>query len=229
MTNPDIYSYFIQKPKMLNNFLPILFTVPLIGTHYRSRGDMVRKRVILIAILLVAVAFAGCLGSGEDDKKESAPELVAKHGTIQRMSGWAESNWADSSNEPFIVDVDIGLTLNHSNVVQVQFTLKVEDSDPAHSESDQGSDPDDVTVTASGGNTTTDEKKGTTPATINIEVKTVATANEAVYLSQNWVVHLHADCYGGKPMYFFGFIVYKDQGVAWTLEGEYTYMAEEIA
>ena len=188
-----------------------------------------RKRVILIAILLVAVAFAGCLGSGEDDKKEKPPELVQKHGTIQKMTGWAESNWADSSNEPFIVDIDIGVMLNHTNIVQIKFKMRVEDSDPAHTESDEGSDPDEVIVTAMGGNITTDEKKGVTPANIQIDAKATAQGGEPSYLSPSWTIHLHGDCYGGKPMYIFGFIVYKDQGVAWSLEGEYTYMAEELS
>lgn len=187
------------------------------------------KRVIIITILIVAVAFSGCLGGGEDDDGGSTPELVQKHGTVQRMTGWAESGWANDDSEPYELDQDIGVVLNHTNIVQVKFVLKVEDSDSAHSESDEGSDPDEVTVTISGGNVTTDEKRGVTPATLTIEVKAMTQGAEGGYLGQNWVIHLHADCYGGKPRYFLGFIVWKDQGVYWTLEGEYTYMAEDVA
>jgi hypothetical protein len=188
----------------------------------------VHKRVILITILIVAVVFSGCLGNGDDDKKESTPELVQKHGTIQRMTGWAESGYANDDSEPYELDQDIGVVLNHTNIVQVKFILRVEDSDSAHSESDEGSDPDEIAVTASGGNITTDERRGVTPATITIEVKASDQGAEGGYLGQNWALHLHADCYGGKPMYFFGFIVWKDQGVAWTLEGDYTYMGEDL-
>jgi hypothetical protein len=192
----------------------------------------VHKRVILIVILLVAIAFAGCLGSGEENKKEEPPKLVQKHGTMLQMSGWAESNWADTNEQPWLADIDIGLTLNHTNIIQVKFKMRIEDSDSAHTETDQGSDPDDVTATANGGNVTSDVARGTTPATLNIEVKATATSGETDYLSQSWVVHLHADCNGGKQ-YKIGPIPipgmqYKDQGVAWTLDGEYTYMAEEI-
>ena len=186
-----------------------------------------RKRVILITILLVAVAFAGCLGSGEE-KKES-PELIQKHGTIQQMSGWAESNWASNDNQPFIADIDIGVMLNHTNIIQVKFTMRVEDSDPQHAETDEGSDPDEITITVTGNNVTSDEKKGITPATIAIEIKATAQGGEMSYLGQSWNIHLHAECYGGKPRFVLGFIIYKDQGVAWSLEGEYKYMAEEIS
>jgi hypothetical protein len=176
----------------------------------------------------ILATFSGCLGGSSEVEKEKPPEMALKQGNIQQISGWAESNWADSSNEPFIADIDVLITLNHSNFVSVEFTIMVEDSDSQHAETDQGSDPDEVVVTASGGNITTEEQRGQTPTTIKIEASAQKMGDELSYLSGNWNIHLHGDCYGGKPMFLFGFIVYKDQGFAYTIDGQFTYMAEEI-
>jgi hypothetical protein len=187
-----------------------------------------RRLVLLVATVSILATFSGCLAGDDGGKKEKPPEMVLKQGNIQQISAWAESNWADSSNEPFIVDIDIPITLNHSNFVSVEFTILVEDSDSQHAESDQGSDPDEVVVTASGGNITTEEQRGTTPASIKIEARAQKTGDEMSYLSGNWNIHLHADCYGGKPMYLFGLIVYKDQGLVYTIAGQFSYMVEEV-
>ncbi len=186
-----------------------------------------RRWVLLIVIVSILATFSGCLGGSEESKKTKPPEMVLKQGNIQQITGWAESNWADSSDQPFLVDIDIPITLNHSNFVKVEFTILVEDSDSQHAESDSGSDPDDIVVTASGGNITTEEQRAQTPATIKISASAQKMGDKMDYLSGNWNIHLHADCYGGKPMFIFGFIVYKDQGVSYTVDGQFSYMVEE--
>lgn len=187
-----------------------------------------RRWVLLVVTVSILATFSGCLAGDDGGKKEKPPEMVLKQGTIQQITGWAESNWADSSNEPFIADIDIPIVLNHSNFIKVEFTINVEDSDTQHAESDQGSDPDEVVITASGGNITTEEKRGTTPASIKIEASAQKMGDDMSFLSGTWNIHLHADCYGGKPMFLFGFIVYKDQGVAYTIDGQFSYMVEEV-
>ncbi len=176
-------------------------------------------------------AFAGCLGGEAEEKKDESPQLVQQQSTILQIKGWAESNWEDQGSGPWIVDLPIPVNVNDSNIIQITFTIKVEDSDADHAESDQGSDPDSVTVSASGGaNVTTDESKGMTPTTLTLEAKAQMIDEQWNYLPQSWTIQLSAECNGGK-MFKIGPIpiptrTYKDQGVAYTIDGQYTYMAE---
>lgn len=181
-----------------------------------------RKWVLLIAVVVTVAALAGCLGGDDDAEGEETPELVQKHGTITPISGWLD----DDGNQH--ASGSIGVTLNDTNIVKIKFSVVIEDSDAEHSESDQGSDPDELTVVVMGGNET-NELKGTTPFRRDFEFKSMASSEESQYLGQSWTVNIDAALGGGKPTYFFGFIVYIDQGVAYTIEGEYTYMAPEIA
>lgn len=180
-----------------------------------------RKWVLLIATILVMGALAGCLGGEAENKKDKAPELTMKRGTIETQEGWLQA-----SDE--VVSAAITLNLNDTNIVSVTIKISIEDSNAENAQTDQGSDPDDVTVTISGGNETT-EQQGVTPFSFNADFRAAGGDGEdAVYLGQSWNIQVNADCNGGKPVYFFGFIVYLDQGVAYTLEGEYSYMAEEV-
>jgi hypothetical protein len=79
-----------------------------------------------------------------------------------------------------------------------------------------------------GGNETS-ELTGSTPFRRDFEFKSLAGPDGSEYLGQSWTVNIDATLGGGKPTYFFGFIVYIDQGVSYTIEGEYSYMAPEIA
>jgi len=180
-----------------------------------------RKWVLLMAVVVSMAALAGCLGGDDEAEGEETPELVQKHGTIMPMSGWID----DDGNEH--ASASIGINLNNTNIVQVKFSVTIDDSDPEHSETDQGSDPDQVTVVAMGGNETNDIS-GATPYKRDFEFKAKAGPQGSEYLAQSWTINIDAELGGGKPTYFFGFIVYIDQGVAYTIEGEYTYMAPEI-
>jgi hypothetical protein len=180
-----------------------------------------RKWVLLIAITITMAAFAGCLGGGSEGPKENPTGLVLKHGTVETMSGWINEDGNEHASQSFPI------TLNDTNIVSVKFTISVEDSDPEHSETDEGSNSDDITVTITGNNET-ETKQGPTPLSATIEFKSPQGLETPVYLSSSWNIQIDAELGGGKPMFIFGRIVYIDQGIAYKISGDYSYMAEEI-
>lgn len=178
------------------------------------------KWVLLVTITIIMAAFAGCLGGGSEGPKENPSTLVVKHGTIQPISGWIDTDGNEHASQSFQIN------LNDTNIVSVTFKVSVEDSDPGHSETDEGSNADDVTVTVTGNNET-DSYQQTTPLSASIEFNSPQGRDPPVYLGENWDVQIEADLGGGKPRFVFGFIVWIDQGVAYTISGDYSYMAEE--
>jgi hypothetical protein len=178
-----------------------------------------RKWVLLIVSILIMGSLAGCLGGGDEEKKDKPPELALKRGTIEPLSGWIQGDGSAASQA-------VPVNLNNTNIVSVAFSVSVEDSNAENAETDQGSDPDEVTITISGGNFT-ETQNGMTPMALKTDFRAQGGSEEITYLSQSWTVNIEATLQGGKPVYFFGFIVYVDQGVAYTIDGEYTYMVEE--
>ncbi len=180
-----------------------------------------RKWVIIIVSVVILAAFAGCLGGGDKEKKEKPPELVMKQGTITEMSGWID----DDGNEH--AAGNFALPLNNSNIVSIEINVMVEDSNAEHAETDQGSDPDQITVTVSGGNNS-QTMDGITPFSVKFEFTAEGTQDIINYLDGSWNVQIDAALGGGKPRFIFGFIVWIDQGIAYTINGQYTYLVEEV-
>jgi hypothetical protein len=179
-----------------------------------------RKLVLVIAVVIVMAAFAGCLGGEAEKKKENPPVLVPKNVQSPSQSGWIDNDGNDHASAP------ITFALNDTNIVNVKFTIKVDDSDQANSETDEGSNPDDVIVSISSGNDT-EKKSGPTPLSATIEFTAPGGTEAPEYLDQSWTVQIDAELNGGKPI-FLGFVwVYVDQGVAYKVDCEYTYMALE--
>jgi hypothetical protein len=171
---------------------------------------------------VILAAFAGCLGGGDEEKKQKPPEFTLRQGTIQDLSGWID----DDGNEH--AAGNFPLPLNNSNIVSIKITVKVEDSDGEHAETDQGSDPDSITVTAAGGNNT-ETKDGITPFSAMFEFSAEGGQETTNFLDGGWSVRIDAALGGGKPRFIFGFIIWIDQGVAYTIGGEYTYLVEEVS
>jgi hypothetical protein len=181
-----------------------------------------RKWILIIALILIMASLAGCLG-GEGDDDTKPPVLVQKKGTIPQQSGWIENGGNEHAHGEFTINI------NDTNVIHIKITVRVEDSNPENQETDEGSDPDDVTVTINADNTS-EEQNGMTPFSREWKFsapQSMEDDEEPVYLSQSVGIVIDAELGGGKPMFLFGFIIYIDQGIQYTIEGEYTYMAVE--
>ncbi|MDG6221005.1 MAG: hypothetical protein QCI38_06105, partial [Candidatus Thermoplasmatota archaeon] len=174
---------------------------------------------LLIVAMLLTVFSAGCLGGGEEETKDGPkePNLVAVQGSIPEVAGWAQVEGESKAS------VAIPISITGDKVTRVVFTINAQDSDAANSETDEGSEPDKITVTIMWGNVSEKHGPMNTPASFNIELK--APAGE--YLPNSGTVTIDGVLGSGKPVYFFGRIVYVDQGFAYQLNTEYTVMQEE--
>lgn len=184
------------------------------------------KRVLIVLIipLLFSLPLAGC---GEKDTTKTT--YLEVPGNLDPSSDWATSDWADSDSPS--VDTSIRLGVNSSEMVRsITVTVSFEDSDPEHAETDDGSDPDDVQIQLSNGKNTSKAAIGTTPCTLTVDMM----APEGEFITGTWELLITASCNGGKkatlvprPGVIPGPFVYKDQGVAYSLTGNYTQVVEK--
>ena len=185
------------------------------------------KKVLLvvgIAAILV-ISFAGCFG---DDEKQKKITYNPVNDTVDPESAWAESDWPDSNNPT--VDTSVVLSVNSTQkVTEITITVAFEDSDAAHQESDDGSDPDDVSIKLTNGDNSSDAASGTTPCTLTVKMN--ATGDEGSYMGGTWELQISATCNGGKPYTLIprpgpSPLQYKDQGVMYSLTGDFVYLVE---
>jgi hypothetical protein len=78
-----------------------------------------RKMVLLIIMMVILAAFAGCLGGEAEKKKPKEPTLVQKQATNPPQSGWIDHDGNQHAS------ASIGVNLNDTNIVSVKFTIKV--------------------------------------------------------------------------------------------------------
>ena len=186
---------------------------------------MKKKAIIIVAILVLACfGFMGC----SDKSPGGSSEPTEVDGEMPSDSGWIDSS---GGGDPSQVDSVINVNINHTTVVSAEFVITIEDSDSAHSDTDEGGEPDEVTVYVSGASGESERVSGTTPFTQTITAPTANTTSEdgAEGIGPDWKVHIQAACNSGKNPKGPGgivpipFLVYIDQGVAYTLEVTYTY------
>lgn len=143
-----------------------------------------RKLVLVIAVIIVMAAFAGCLGGDEGKKKSNEPEMVEASGT----TGTEGSVETLAQGPPETVVETVEIIIPDGNVTSVAISIKVSDDD-------DGTNPDQVsgTVEGSGGvgeyNATL--PSGPTPYVATVNFK----AQEDLSLPNNWIISLSVDCY----------------------------------
>ncbi|MCK4718559.1 MAG: hypothetical protein KAT70_07805, partial [Thermoplasmata archaeon] len=147
-------------------------------------------------------------------------------------SGWISSPDAVEEGECEHTEV---YTLAHRPCI-VFFTVTINDSDAAHAETDEGSDPDSAKVTVSdGANITQSQNIYTTTGTYTFEFG--VNRSEGADLGTQWTIEIKGMEFGGgkgaynvpapaeaRPVPF----VYVDQGLAWAIEGGYWYDDEPV-
>jgi hypothetical protein len=128
------------------------------------------------------------------------------------------SGWIDAEEEtPHTEDIHLDV----SNIYKITFHVYINDSNEEHAETDEGSNPDWVATAVEGGKYKK-EKEGQTPFLLDIGWKSDA------FLPNDWIVSMEAiECNGGKAYGPTGRIEYVDQGVAWTICVDYTYITYE--
>lgn len=192
----------------------------------KNKINMIKTITILSFILLFITSTIYILNYSETEPKiipSKKIKHIQKEGTIFQITGWSESNWNDTDDSPWIVNDSVNIYINYTNITFLKFEIKVFDSDSNHTESDQGSNPDNIRISVRGGNISTDESQGITPAAFYIEIGQQISSPNGSYLSPNWSIQIHADCYGGK--YHDPFLPpYKDQGVNYTISADYVYL-----
>ncbi len=200
----------------------------------------------LTVLIIILLALAGCSdeeGGGGEPKKEE------KSATLPPISGWIDS--PDSSAENPQRTVEGKLSANQSEIISVTFVLTFQDSDENHSTTDEGSDPDElelkVTGSTSAGRRIKEIKSAATEGgTGKLELTVPAQANqtsesdgesdgesdEPEFVNSNLEYEISGKKFGGgkNPTGPGGilpvpFLVYLDQGAAYTLEISYRYLA----
>ncbi len=184
---------------------------------------------LLVIIIMVVAAFAGC---SEDSSKASPPAGKTVSAQLDPQTGWIQSS---GDSEPWIADATFQISINATNVLSIEVKVIIDDSDQAHSETDEGGDPDEIEVYVSAAGIATEPVGGQTLFTQVIKPPTNATSTEEGegYLPNEWELHIHASCFSGKNPTGPGgiipivFLQYIDQGVTYTYEVKYTYESFE--
>lgn len=181
--------------------------------------------VVLIAAVVIASVFTGCIGnsgdsgggSGNNTKKEG----VKKTGKTT-FKGWADS---DKSGYESPAKLSTSLQINDSNLVKITFNIKVEDDDETHG--DENSDADTVDKgEIKSGNFSAKLQKGDTPYSASISFPSSnQTLKEGEFLPQAWDLSIDATCRGEITydlilIYFYT----TDEGFAWNVEAQYEYI-----
>ena len=186
-----------------------------------------KLNLLIILVVIASVFSAGCLGGGSGD---DGGDGDGGGGDVNLTPATKKlptigPTWMQGSNEQAeeTIPIDFGV----QNIVQVKLTITVKDSNAENAETDEGSDPDEITVKATWGNTTVKQKM-VTPANIQMQIPETGQMGEGQYLPSGGTVTIDANLNGGKPAYFFGFIVWIDQGCEYTVDAECTYMTGEM-
>jgi hypothetical protein len=164
-------------------------------------------------------------GDGVGDNSDEFPNDPTRSKTIyydvtlETISGWLSSG-SNKHYEDFY--------LQEALIFEITFTVHVEDSDENHDDTDEGSDPDEVRVTAESEDGALNNSQDlVTPATMTTTFEADSLEYEDI-LPNNWTVIIQElELGGGKPVYPGGYITYTDQGVAWTIDIDYVYIAFE--
>ena len=151
---------------------------------------------------------------GEDDGVWDGEGDGMGYGSISEISGWADRQ------EGGVANVSVPVNITEELLTKITFNILVEDSDEAHSETDEGSDPDEISVSITWGSMTRDAGPLLTPAKFTIEF----TAPAGDFLASSGTVYIDGILNGGKPYGPAGFVVYVDQGFAYTINADYTYI-----
>ncbi len=180
-----------------------------------------RKWVVLIVTIVIMTVFAGCLGSGEDNKGEEIKiTYVNKSG-----GAWGPVTGYTSENDETIVNVNFNDSYINEATFKLTWTDLNDAGDPESAQDDQFT----IQVTPPNGS---GEPQSTTGAgsSLTLTVKSPQNIEEPQDNGKNWVILITIVPGEGTTAPGLGqFIWYADSGNDWTLRVEYKYMEGQEA
>lgn len=194
-----------------------------------AKVNITNKKTIsltLIVIMFFAV-LAGCFG--DDEKKKNPAPVFTEVSGSDSMSGWGQGQGVGGGDST--VSLMLTTDINSSRVISVRVEIKFDDFDSDHAGTDDGSDPDEFSVSINSSGVESQKVTGKTPGTAVLELPASnATTDETVEFGPELAININANCKGGKkataiprPAPFFP-IVYVDQGIAYSIQISYTYL-----
>lgn len=184
-----------------------------------------KKTIALILIVVIAVAGIGVGAAMYKPAKVTVKTSVAvvKSRENPPVSGWLSSPGAST---PGPTTAAVGVNTNGTELVSVSVNITIKDDDGQHTQTDGGSDPDTVSVKI--GNDTFDMTTDKTSGTVS-QTKEYG-ADKVSMFGKNISVALLGKTFGGGKhptgpggIVPIPFLVYVDQGAAYTVEIKYTY------
>jgi hypothetical protein len=184
-----------------------------------------KKTIVLILIVVIAVAGIGVGAAMYKPAKVTtkAPVAVVKSRENPPVSGWIASPGAST---PGPTTAAVSVSTNGTELVSVSVNITIKDDDGQHTQTDGGSDPDTVTVKI-GNDTfkmTTDKASGMVSQAKEYGADKVST------FGKNISVSITGETFGGGKhptgpggIVPIPFLVYVDQGCAYSVEIKYTY------
>jgi len=184
-----------------------------------------KKTIALIIIVVIAVAGIGAGAAMYKPTKVTVKKATAvvKSRENPPVSGWISSPGAST---PGPQTATIGVNTNGTELVSVSVNITIKDDDGQHTQTDGGSDPDTVTIKI--GNDTFDLTTDKTSGMVS-QAKEYG-ADKVSMFGKNISVQVIGKTFGGGkhptgpggivPIIF---LVYIDQGAAYSVEIKYTY------
>jgi hypothetical protein len=204
---------------------------------YNIAGIGMNKKFLAIILILtvVVVAFAGC----EEEKSGSKePEMTVKEKSLPPQSGWL-----DSPESVEAATTQVQGTINETNLVFVQIKVTFQDSDAEHAETDDGSEPDELELSVTGkfetGAQIKEKASGKSDTSGNGYFELTVPSENVTQAGQSQLITsleytLKGKSFGGgkNPTGPGGiipipFLIYIDQGAAYTMEISYKYLTPE--
>ena len=181
-----------------------------------------KKILVLIILITTILVSAGCFG--DEKPKPNEPKFEEATGSYPNEVGWLDSDMGDNQQQ---VDSSLILDINASEkVTLITISIGFDDYDSAHTESDDGSDPDEVAIYVTDGKNQSTPATGTTPCQLEVQLN----STDGSYMSGMWEVKVDALCGAGKPYTIIprpgmiSFLQYKDQGIAYNMMVSYSYL-----
>lgn len=179
--------------------------------------------VVLVAVIGMTFS-AGCLDNGPAKKTKKAPEVLS--GSMEPQSGWLNYD-----AQP----ITFNISANGTALISLNVTVAIQDSDDAHAQTDEGSDPDTVQIDVKSvdGAWSVSQKLSTTEGTTTITIPNEnITVSDGETLPTDWTITISGVQFGGgvHPTGPAGivpipFLTYVDQGCAYKVSAEYQYEA----